>query len=139
MKFFRKSDILIILVILAVSAAGWTIYSFAFSGRSAKAEIFYYNKLVETVDLGTGQDRVFSIPQNKNVVFHLYKDGSIRFEESDCPDKVCIHAGKLHIVGQSAACLPNGIVLKIVSANGPGKDDPDLIIGSGAGEEWQRN
>lgn len=40
------------------------------------------------------------------------------FEHSDCPDKVCINTGKLSLVGQWAACLPNSTVIKITGENG---------------------
>lgn len=127
LKFFRKTDIVVVLVILAFSAAVWVIYNSAYSGRPAKAEIYYYSKLVKTVELTKGTEISFSIPQNRNVIFHLDKEGTIRFENSDCPDKVCVHAGRLHIVGQSAACLPNGIVLKIVPAKERSDDDLDAV------------
>ena len=97
--------------------------------KAAKAEIYYKSELVKTVDLTAGVDKSFSIEQNKNVVFHVFKDGNICFQESNCPDKVCIHAGKLHTVGESAACLPNSIVLKIVAKDQRSSDDLDAVIG----------
>lgn len=127
LKFVRKTDIIVILIILAVSAVIWLVYSSSFSGRPAKAEIYYNSKLVMTIALTKGEEKSFSITQNKNVVFHLDKEGNIRFERSDCPDKICVNTGKLHIVGQSAACLPNGIVMKIVPANERSDDDLDAI------------
>ncbi len=127
MKFFKKTDVFIVLGIIAVSAVIWMAYDAMSSNKPAKAEIYYYSKLVMTVDLVKGQERSFSVPQEKDVVFHIDKEGNICFERSDCPDKVCIHAGKLHKVGQSAACLPNGLVLKIVPANGRGDDDLDAV------------
>ena len=128
MKFFKRTDILIIIGLIVVSVASWGIYNFVFAGDQVKAEIYYYSDLVKTVDLNSGKDMTFSIPQDKNVVFHLYKDGSIAFVESDCPDKVCIHAGKLKTAGQFAACLPNGVVMKIVPAKARSADDTDLVI-----------
>lgn len=128
MKFFKRTDILIIIGILAVSVASWGIYSLAAEGGSVKAEIYYYSELVETVDLSGGEEKSFSIPQDENVILHIYQDGSIAFVESDCPDKVCIHAGKLRTAGQFAACLPNGIVVRIVPEKERGKDDADLVI-----------
>jgi len=129
MRFFKKTDIIVILVIIAVSIAAWVIYSSLFSNKTAKAEIYYNSKLVETIDLTTADEKTFSIPQKPNVVFQLDKEGNIRFEESDCPDKICVKTGKLHIVGQSAACLPNGIVIKIVPQKERNEDDIDLITG----------
>lgn len=130
MKFFKRTDILIIIGIIAVSVAAWGIYNYAFGEDRVKAEIYYYSDLVKTVGLNTGEDMTFSIPQDEHVVFHLYEDGSIAFVESDCPDKVCIHAGKLKTTGQFAACLPNGIVIKLVPEKERGENDADLVIGN---------
>jgi len=127
MRFFRKTDIIIICTIIAVSALAWMIYGFLFSDKAARAEIYYNSELVETIDLVAGEEKTFSIPQKPNVVFHLDNEGNIRFERSDCPDQICVHAGKLHIVGQSAACLPNGIVIKIVPQKERSEDDIDVI------------
>ena len=79
MKFFKRTDIIIIAGIIAVSVAVWGIYHFAFAEDRVKAEIYYYSELVKTVELTAGEDRTFSIPQNDHVVFHQYKDGSIAF------------------------------------------------------------
>jgi len=129
MRFFRKTDIIIIAAVLVVCVLGWMAYESFFSGKAARAEIYYNSKLVQTIDLIGGEERTFSIPQKPNVVFELDKEGNIRFERSDCPDQICVHAGKLHIVGQSAACLPNGIVIKIVPQK-RSEDDIDVISGN---------
>lgn len=129
MKFFKRTDLVIIIGILGVSGISWGIYHFFFAEKEVRAEIYYYSELVETVDLNRKEDRIFTIPQNEKVVFHLYKDGSIAFVESDCPDKLCIHAGRLKTAGQFAACLPNGIVVKIVSDGKRSEEDLDLVIG----------
>lgn len=128
-SFFKKSDIIIILVIVALSLIIWVVYNFMFSNKDAKAEIYHNSKLILTIDLDKGEDKVFSIPQYDKVVFHLYKSGNIRFEQSDCPDKVCVNMGELHMVGQSAACLPNGIVLKIVPKKVYRNNDIDIVVG----------
>jgi len=129
MKFFKKTDILIVLAIVLISIGSWAIYKYTYSSKPAKAEIYYKSELVKTIDLNTGIETIFSIPQDKHVVFHLKKDGSICFEESDCPDKICVKTGKLKIIGQTAACLPNEIVLKIVPTKNRSDNDLDMIVG----------
>ena len=129
MKFFKKSDIIVILVMLAFALIFTIYYKVTYSNKSAIAEIYYNSDLIETVDLDTGIDKTFSIPQDEHVIFHQYKDGSICFEEADCPDKICIKAGKISMVGESAACLPNGIVMKIVPKSGYSYDAADIIVG----------
>lgn len=68
MKFFKRTDIVIIAVILLVSLASWIIYDHLVKDISVKAEIYYYSELVETVELDRGEERTFSIPQNPKVV-----------------------------------------------------------------------
>lgn len=129
MKFAKKNDIIIIAGLLVISAVFWLGYGALNQGKQAEAEIYYGSKLVMTVDLGKREDRTFSVPENDHVVFHLYEDGSIRFEESDCPDKVCIRSGRLSVIGSSAACLPNKLILKLVAKDQSNSSGVDLIIG----------
>jgi len=128
MKFFKKTDLIIIVALLVIAGAVYMVYHASQDGEDAKAEIYLESRLVQTISLSEGVDRIFSVEERPAVTFHLYEDGSIAFEVSDCPDKVCIHSGRLHIIGQSAACLPNGLVLKIVPANGDAYDENDMVI-----------
>ncbi len=128
-KFFKRTDIIILTAIIAAGMIGFAVLETRASDRPAAAEIYYYSELVRTVDLNTGMDQTFTIPQDENVVFHLYPDGGICFEKSDCPDKVCVRSGKMFAAGQSAACLPNGIALKIVPSEERNEDDLDITVG----------
>ncbi len=128
MKFSKKSDLIIIAAILLVSAISWILYDTISKDKAVKAEIYYYSELVEVVSLDIRENSSFSIPQNPNVVFRIDEKGSIAFIESDCPDKVCIKTGSLHRPGEYAACLPNGIILKIVPQGDRDDDDADIIV-----------
>jgi len=125
----KKYDIIVILFILLISFFSYIIYQNQDSVNSPKAEIYYYSELVETIPLDQGVDRTFSVKEHENVIFHLFEDGSICFEESDCPDKLCIKTGKISKPGQFAACLPNGLLLKIVVDKDDNRD-ADIIVGN---------
>lgn len=127
MKFFKRTDLAIIFAILAIAAGFYFIYLHSAQGKEVEAKIFYENKLVKVVSLSDGKEYDFSVKGHEDVVFHVYADGSIAFVKSDCPDKVCINAGKQHLSGQSAACLPNGLVLRIAPLE-DNLSDPDVVI-----------
>lgn len=129
MKFARRTDIVIIAVIAVAAVLFWFLYSTVFGKTGTYAEIYYRSERVMTVDLSEGKEDTFSIEQVPDVVFQLYADGSIAFTESDCPDKVCIQSGRLHLAGQYAACLPNQLYMKIISTEKGNSDAPDIIIG----------
>lgn len=127
MKLVQKRDMVIAAIVFLLAAILYMGYQFQNRGKSPKAEIYYGAELIKTIELDKGIDEVFVFPQNENVVFHLYEDGSICFEQSDCPDQVCVHSGRLSQVGESAACLPNEFILKLVPVGDYEEDTPDLI------------
>lgn len=131
MKFIKKTDIIIISAVVFICMVSLVVYKIYNSSSSVLAQIYYRSQLVETFEIKKGTDRIFSISQNDKVVFHLYPDGSICFQESDCRDKICVRSGKLNMIGQTAACLPNQIILKIVRNDRNISDDNDIIIGFG--------
>ena len=127
MKFFKKTDIAIICGVLILAAVLYFIYLQSNKDTAVEARIYYENQLVDVVALDDNKEYDFSVDGHEDVVFHVYADGSIAFIHSDCPDKVCIKAGKQKLSGQSAACLPNGLVLRIAPLEDVGKD-PDVVI-----------
>lgn len=108
-KLFKKKDILILIILLSLS-----LFFFVFMSREKgeTAEIWIGGKLYRTFDL----DVPFELMLDNGV--GLIGDGdSVRFEHSDCDDKICINTGKLSVSGEWAACLPNETVVKIRSGN----------------------
>ncbi len=122
--FFRRTDLIIIAILLLAAAGSWL----AFRGSSSKdgltALIYVNNELVMTIDLENAPNRRFALKENPDVVFEI-KDGAIAFVESSCPDKICIGNGFLSRGGQIAVCLPNQIILKTVSDSET--DEPEII------------
>lgn len=49
---------------------------------------------------------------------------------SDCPDRICVHTGKISKVGQTVVCVPFRAVLRIEAANSDdtrGTDDIGIV------------
>lgn len=121
-SLFNRRDIIVILILLLFAALIYLYAQNFIFKNSQTAEILYDNTVIETVSLD--KDRTFSLDEFPNIVFEI-KDGSIAFIQSDCPDKVCIHTGFINKTGQTAVCLPNKIILKLVSDS---RDDaPDAV------------
>ncbi|NGX16064.1 NusG domain II-containing protein [Wenzhouxiangella sp. XN24] len=45
------------------------------------------------------------------------RDGRVRFVDSPCVGRYCVHAGWLSRSGQVAACLPNGVVIEVTGGD----------------------
>jgi hypothetical protein len=113
-KFFRKIDILVIIILLLTALVFWGVFRlFAGEPYKVRADIIYQGEVNMSVYLDE-EPRVFSILELPYVVFSLNEEG-IAFIESNCPDQVCVNTGIIHRDGQFAACMPNEVVLKIHS------------------------
>ena len=126
MKFFKKKDLIVIIILLVVALVGLFIITQFNSTGEKKALVYFDNQQILEVDLTKGVDKSIEIPGHEHVILHQYADGTIAFESSDCPDKVCVNTGKLKYSGSSAACLPNKIVVKIIDKGN--EQDFDIIV-----------
>ena len=77
----------------------------------------------QTVELS--RDRRWSIAGRDGLTVTVQvENGRIRFASSDCPDRVCVHSGWLSTAGQTAACVPAGVSIRVT-----GDAPVDMIAG----------
>lgn len=57
----------------------------------------------------------------------VIENGTVRMTEASCPDKLCVHQGRVHLQGQTIVCLPNEVVIEILGTKK--KEDYDAIAG----------
>lgn len=54
----------------------------------------------------------------------VIKEGKADVTEADCPDKLCVNQNSISFNGETIVCLPNKLVVKIVSGE---EADVDII------------
>ncbi len=116
-RFWQRRDLIIILILLLLASI-WALFLRQHEAQSSGrlyAVIQLKNQELDRIPMVPGQARDFVYDAHPGVRFHRYEDGSLAFVESDCPDKLCIHMGKVRRPGQFAACLPNEMLLTVVA------------------------
>ena len=65
---------------------------------------------------------------HRNVV--VIKDNTVHMDYSDCKNQVCVNTGKISKAGETIVCLPNYVIVEIVSSEEGGEDDEaiDAIV-----------
>ena len=111
-KLATKRDALIIFIILILSI-GLIIISQLRTGDKPVAVITVNSVQVYKIDLNSVTEKQEIVLEN-GINIEAYEH-SIRFVESNCNDKTCVHSGELKKVGDVAACLPNKTVISIES------------------------
>ena len=110
-RFIKKADIALIAVILCVGAA-LLIWRFLPSNGKTEAVIYAGGEVYRRVTLDKSADITITPDTDPKVVIKI-KDGAVWFEDADCRDKLCVKSGKLTRPGDTAACLPAGVVIRL--------------------------
>ena len=128
-KLFNKYDIVLFAVLIITAAAIYAVYYMTAGNENngAVCEISVDGKIVQTLDL-SAPDYEFNLIQNQNIRFSV-KNHAIAFISSDCPDKICVRTGYISRAGQTAACLPNHVIIRITGANKKNNKNADIIAG----------
>ena len=58
----------------------------------------------------------------------VIKDGKAWVEEASCPDGICAAHKPIHREGESIVCLPNKVVVTVVTAEGGDNPDVDVVL-----------
>ena len=126
-RFISRRDLLILAVVLALALVWFFAARSVPADVSTQAVITIDQVEVARIDLKAGEPEAFSFSERPAVHFQRCEDGSFAFVESDCPDKVCIRAGKLKMPYHYAACLPNLVVVTIETVGGaPTESMPEV-------------
>lgn len=106
---WRWPDGVIAVIVLAIAAGIWWL---SLSGDAGKTAVITTPDSTKTLSLA--EDAELSIEGRDGYTVTLQiKDGQCRFLSADCPDQVCVHSGWLTHSGETAACVPAGVVLQI--------------------------
>lgn len=85
---------------------------------------------VVEAEFSLDKDAEYEIEGVNGGINHLMiRDGCAWMEDASCPDGLCVNMGKISLKGQSIVCLPNKVVVKIVSKKNDGGTEPDFING----------
>ncbi|MDD6275651.1 MAG: NusG domain II-containing protein [Clostridia bacterium] len=108
-KLIRKTDIIVICVIL-LAAVLLFIPGIIKRNEKPVAQIYVDGSLKHEVKLDEVTDKI-EFEENGTLI--IAENSKIRFETSNCKDKICVNSGWISSPAQTAACIPNKVVIVI--------------------------
>lgn len=106
----KKNDLILVLVILCVAGACLFMYT-KFGQKNA-------GKVVVKID---GEEKgTYSLSKNTEVSINntnvfVIEDGEVKMIRANCPDQICVKHKAISKNKESIICLPNKVVVEIVS------------------------
>ncbi len=106
-----RYDVFLIVILLSLSLCALLImYLSKRDGTNVCVEI----NGEQVAQYSLSEDGEYALNGGTNIL--RIESGEAYLVYADCPDKTCVHSGKIKYVGQSIICLPNKVTV-IVKGN----------------------
>lgn len=106
----KKNDWILILVVLCV--AGACLWLYTRFGQETAGQV--------VVKVSGKEQKRYSLSENIQVKINQTNefeivDGEVRMLKADCPDQICVKHRPISKNKESIVCLPNEVVIEVVS------------------------
>lgn len=85
-------------------------------GGTPGAEVVVRVDGQETARYSLAADGRYELNGGSNIL--IIRDGAAWLEDANCPDKLCVKQGKIHVSGQVITCLPNRLTVTVTGGEG---------------------
>ncbi len=109
----KKNDWLLIIIILLTSISIFGMRIAMKDQGKSYVTVRINGEIIETYELD--EDQEVRINGGSNVM--VIKNGQVDMIEADCPDKLCVNQTAIFNNNESIVCLPNRVVVQVVSYN----------------------
>ena len=107
----KKKDIILIILLLDIAAAGMFAVKALQSGEGAQVII-----RVDGSEYGSyplSEDRTIPIDNTFGHNLVVIENGSVQVQEADCPDLICVKHAAISHNRETIICLPHKLVVEV--------------------------
>lgn len=123
-KFFSPLDILIIVIVFAVSVLSFLLV-FSRDNDNLTCVVRCDSEVVYTVNLDEVKSSTEKIIDCEYPLKVVVEKECVYVKDACCPDKLCEHTGKIYSENQSIVCLPAKVSITLVSDD----NTVDAVVG----------
>ena len=104
----KKRDIILIASILAVAIALFLIVELT---KEEGAGVTVKVDGVKVAEYSLTADGTYPLNGGTNIL--VIENGKAYLTDANCPDKLCVHQGKISMTGETITCLPNKLTVTV--------------------------
>ena len=114
----KKRDIILILSVLLIAAALFLVVELTKEDGAGVVVKVDGNKIAE---YSLSENATYELNGGTNIL--VIENGKAFLKDANCPDKLCVHQGKISRTGEVITCLPNKLTVTVYGA----EESLDLI------------
>jgi hypothetical protein len=104
----KKRDIILIASILIVAIAFFLIVELT---KEEGAGVTVKVDGVKVAEYSLTADGTYPLNGGTNIL--VIENGKAYLTDANCPDKLCVHQGKISMTGETITCLPNKLTVTV--------------------------
>lgn len=110
--------IILVAAVLLLSAAATAYLYLRPTAPGDTAVVYLDGERVDMVDLSTLTESYTKTYTGLSGLTNTveFSPGQVRVQEAACPDQICVYQGWVEAGGLPIACLPNTLIIQVVSA-----------------------
>lgn len=109
---FKKNDVLIILLALAIAGGFFAFNALSSHGDVKTVQISVNGQVYKTIQMSEPGQVKIDIKGKINII-QIDEHGA-RMIEANCPDHLCVNQGEITKKNQTIVCLPNKVVVELL-------------------------
>lgn len=86
--------------------------------------VLYGGELIGLYPLDRDEEIEILRKGHRNLV--IIQNGTVRMEESDCKNQICVNTGTISLAGELIVCLPNQVIVEIVNSGEGGEENEGI-------------
>jgi hypothetical protein len=114
----KKRDIILIASILIVAIALFLIVELT---KEEGAGVTVKVDGIEVAEYSLSKNGTYPLNGGPNIL--VIENGKAYLTDANCPDKLCVHQGKISMTGETITCLPNKLTVTVFGA----EESVDLV------------
>ena len=114
----KKRDIILIASILIVAIAFFLIVELT---KEEGAGVTVKVDGVKVAEYSLSKNGTYPLNGGTNIL--VIENGKAYLTDANCPDKLCVHQGKISRTGETITCLPNRLTVTVFGA----EESVDLV------------
>ena len=107
----KKRDIILIASILIVAIAFFLIVELT---KEEGAGVTVKVDGVKVAEYSLSKNGTYPLNGGTNIL--VIENGKAYLTDANCPDKLCVHQGKISMTGETITCLPNKLTVSVFGA-----------------------
>jgi len=107
----KKRDIILICSVLLIAIALYLVVELT---KEEGARVVVKVDGVETAEYPLSKNGKYELNGGTNIL--IIEDGKAYLSDANCPDKLCVHQGKISKTGEVITCLPNKLTVTVYGA-----------------------